>query len=1701
MLRLTPCYRLLPWAGRSVAVLLLLTIAGTAFAASEVFSTQDYSAFLAKQAELDAQGIDYDTEIKLGAHPSEPYTYIVRWETEPPDPTRYVLSVTEVGAGSVSISPPGGSFDENTDVTLTATPDAHWEFDGWSGDASSAAEAITITMSRDVSLTATFLSIEERAQANLDAAHEAYDAFADDLPGDFLDEVSELAEILGSAGDDSGGDGDLPDLSTSTEGGSRPVAVELDVVADESVLAEEDVGASEAVLVEISDVLADANGAELVSDADGELALVDSHGEVTRVTEVEAVVSAAGSAATTTAQTIEDSAEASRNDAIAQADATAAADKTEEESAAETLEAEEESFSTTGGDPVRLATGEFVTSDTELTVRRTYLSSRRSVGAFGPAWATSLDMRVHMGVRVDHLRLKTDGEQALFAAQTDLEDAVDAQAGATRDAADALAGAEAFASLVAEAVVAHKTAITSLELLVAEDGLVALGRLKVEAAESHVSTARVAVSNAQAHLAAIEEALPEVRNALLYANDAAADSKDAATQVLSAANAAFLQALEVGNSELADEARAVRDDVQDYLDAFDQVGSLQRGHAERLETLAAALPDQRHEVEQLDGAVATIETNARDRLTSYEDLVDDRNADGIPARIVLLAAERTTLEALFHTAADLVTVAEGAQVDVAALGAVIAELRNTRDELFAAANFAKQTHEYSTSFSSTRPTGIGTMTVIGESGIPVLFDIDDEPDFTGTSTLEGGARNYYPSGAVAVPRIAGTDRLYIDPDGGYRLVQKDGRTIRFDTHGRLISVEEVNGPGRWYGYESGKIAWMEDHLGRRTRFGWSGDRIVSAVGPTGAEVTYGYDAQRRLASVTDEAGDTVRYGYEDVRLVTIEKPDGTARRYVYEPASGADPHTDGDSAGRWVVTSTTDEAGHTEHFAYDFAARETTYTNPSGVVTVHHYNDQNRETAIVFADGSRVRREYDERGNMILYRDQTGAVSRMYYDGNDNLIERVDPAGYAEQWSYDANGRVLSYRDKLRNQRLFFYDSFGNLIRYTDPSGAVTRYGYDEFGRVRWMLGPRGYRTDYEYDGPFDSPTRILYPAVGGPRAEARFSYDRAGRVLSHVDEAGIVTAYTYSPDGRLSSVTRAGVLLETRSYNNRKDLVAQTDAAGFTTTYVYDPRHLLLSVTDAMGARRSFAYRSDGLRVEESVPGASTTRFFYDERGQTSHVEQVELGAVVSYRRDVAGRVTAVTDPLGNKTRREYTVRGRLSRVIYPDGNSVSYSYDAAGRIVSVTDEEGGVSLYCYDAVGRVTAVTDPVGNTRRLSYGAAGNLVQEIDPTGSSMSYEYDARGRLTRSTGPTGAVMQYKYDALGNLIELLGPEGGVIRWEYDDFNRLRRTTDPTGVLTSFSYDVRGNRISRSLGGGMWQTEYDERSRPVVDTDPYGNQTRYLYGFFGRPVEVTDALGGTTSYTYNAAGLPVLVQDPTGAVTEFSYDKAGRLTAESDPTGRVTSYTYDERGRMTAAANGAGEATRFAYDGAGRMVALIDPEGRAYRWEYDEAGRVSREIDQLGGASDSPTIRPDAHTSWRTSPERSCDTRMTARVGSRGSRRTPGKHEAFPTTAPAACYTPRTTSSLSRLPTTPPAVLSRVVTRPEPPHLSMTTPADEEPLQARRAEGLPTSMGRRASCFPLGTLQAAQPRWSTMRFSEKSLGCFRLACALRRSTTQRTG
>lgn len=102
----------------------------------------------------DLTGSENPTTITMNSNKTVTAVFVEETVT----PVKYKLTVNIVGEGSVTRDPANESYeyDQGTVVTLTATPENGFKFNGWSGAASGTDATVTVTMDADKTMTAEF---------------------------------------------------------------------------------------------------------------------------------------------------------------------------------------------------------------------------------------------------------------------------------------------------------------------------------------------------------------------------------------------------------------------------------------------------------------------------------------------------------------------------------------------------------------------------------------------------------------------------------------------------------------------------------------------------------------------------------------------------------------------------------------------------------------------------------------------------------------------------------------------------------------------------------------------------------------------------------------------------------------------------------------------------------------------------------------------------------------------------------------------------------------------------------------------------------------------------------------------------------------------------------------------------------------------------------------------------------------------------------------------------------------------------------------------------------------------------------------------------------------------------------------------------------------------------------------------------------
>ncbi|MEB3220007.1 MAG: putative Ig domain-containing protein [Nostocales cyanobacterium 94392] len=424
---------------------------------------------------------------------------------------------------------------------------------------------------------------------------------------------------------------------------------------------------------------------------------------------------------------------------------------------------------------------------------------------------------------------------------------------------------------------------------------------------------------------------------------------------------------------------------------------------------------------------------------------------------------------------------------------------------------------------------------------------------------------------------------------------------------------------------------------------------------------------------------------------------------------------------------------------------------------------------------------------------------------------------------------------------------------------------------------------------------------------------------------------------------------------------------------FPYNPENYRLITRDGT----SYTYNQfDGLQKIEDTNGNTLT---YTDEGIFS-----STGTAISFTRDSAGRITAITDPNGNTINYSYDANGDLialtdqenlttthsylednshylDKIIDPRGKTISRTeFDNFGRITKTTDALGNTSTrnYIDNPDGTITEVfTNPQGQVNTTVRDSRGNIVSETDAVGATTTTVYDENNNPIQITDPRGFTTTRTFDAQGNITSITDALNNTTTFTYDQFSNVTSETDPLGRITQFSYDDNGNLVE--LIDATRESDrftYDNLGRVSSFIDANGNSTNFDYdgtSFLDKPTQVTFPDGSTQQIEYNQFGQITRLVDENGNATEYILDSVGRLIAVRDPLGNETTYSYDAQ-FITSITDSLGNTERYEYDDAGRLIRQINPLNGVTEFGYDALGRRISETDPLGNTT-TTTYRDD--------------------------------------------------------------------------------------------------------------------------------------------------
>ncbi|MCP3997128.1 MAG: RHS repeat-associated core domain-containing protein, partial [bacterium] len=806
------------------------------------------------------------------------------------------------------------------------------------------------------------------------------------------------------------------------------------------------------------------------------------------------------------------------------------------------------------------------------------------------------------------------------------------------------------------------------------------------------------------------------------------------------------------------------------------------------------------------------------------------------------------------------------------------------------------------------------------------------------------------AGAVSRFTYDGTHRLLdIENPRGVRPIRNeynaDGRLVRhMDAFGRVIELgHDLNnrreimtnrlGASRVLEYDArGNVVKEINELGKVTaRIFDHRDNLLSEKDPIGRVTTFTYTDHNDIATLTDAQGNTTIETYNQRgQLLTVTDPRGGVASYAY------------DSRGNRLTT--TDALGKTSISSYDEVGNLVTITDVLGQTTRFEYDifgNRLKETDVL---GHETISTYDGTGNRLsetrtrtLPDGSTQTLDTSFvYNELDRLTATIAADGGTTSTSYDLLGKVAGRTDSLGRVTTMIYDSMGRLLTTAYTDGNTTHRQYDDEGRMVAQIDRAGRTTGYTYD----LIGRLLAVSLTDGNTTSN-TYDDAGQLVTTTDARGNTTTFTYDDAGNLSSIIDALGHVTSYAYDENGNQIAMTDALQRTTTYAYDALNRPIITTFPDGTTTESHYDSLGRRTSETDQAGLTTTFGYDALGRLTAVSDA-LGETIRYSYDEVGNRLTQTDANNQNTRFEYDRLRRQTARVFPDGSRETMTYNSDGTLASHTDFGGDRRSFHYDTNQQLVRRAYSDGSEVIFSYTATGKRAAATDTRGTT-SYTYDSRDQLIEKTDPTSNKLEYTYDPQGNRTTLTvtgGSESFTTAYAYDALNRLVTVTDSRGGVTNLAYDPVGNTSSLVLPNAITtRYTYDDLNRLAeLRSETSIGEVLQSYqltvGPAGARTRINEHDGTARHYQYDA--LDRLTQERVMSSanelvyqSNFTYDPVGNRLAHDREEGAapttVTS-TYDTRDRLLSA-----DGTTYSWSQDGNLTARNGIDYINYQWNFD--------------------------------------------------------------------------------------------------------------------------------------------------------------------------
>lgn len=764
-------------------------------------------------------------------------------------------------------------------------------------------------------------------------------------------------------------------------------------------------------------------------------------------------------------------------------------------------------------------------------------------------------------------------------------------------------------------------------------------------------------------------------------------------------------------------------------------------------------------------------------------------------------------------------------------------------------------------------------------------------------------------------------------DNVYHLTQVKDRnnntiTINYGTSGNNVRITSVSTLNRTltFDYNSNNLLQsVTDPNGRVVRFYYTDGQLTSLKDAKNQTTTFSYGTldfeKGLLKEITLPKGNHVYNGYQQRKLQSMSYSDGYNNQLTHTNINITPNYENGST-----VSTVTENL-----------------SNSQSVTTTYTMNDKQRITNVNDGVSTNVSFVYGLDGNdsgLVTERtdNKTGLQTSYAYDSRNGMVSSFTVSNGSESHTtmvvYNDYNDIEQYTDANNNTTHYYYESSNhNLTRIVDALGHTTYFENNSHGAPTRVTNAMGFIVDYDYNS-YGNLNEISIPSLN---LSATIEYDNVSRMTDKYDFAGHNIHYTYDNNDNLASVTDANGKTTTYHVDANDNVDWIQNAKGIKTNFTYDANTDFMTQVEFQGHTRNYTYKRDGTLESFTDANGYTFNYTYNNAGELTSDGYADLTYYSS-----TGRLWKITKDSKAITY-TYDDFGRISSIAY-DGMTVNYTYDNNGNVTSIVYPGNKTVTYTYDVLNRVTAVKDWNNMTTNYFYRNDGQLDYYQYPNGVRTTYSYDNSGRCNgistkRNSGNGSVIAEYSYefDNMGNHTSETFTEpfeaypsipSENLSYNYNNDNRLTSVGD-----LSFTYDGNGNNTTRT--GRTYN--YDVKDNLISVSGDFA--ASYTYDGLGNRRSATRN-GVTTKYVLNLlSNMPMVLMDTdaNGTVQHYYIYGPTGLISRIDANNDTRYYVYDYRGStvaMTDATTAANVTHKYQYDDFGKLLQSEEEDENLYRY-----------------------------------------------------------------------------------------------------------------------------------------------------------------------------